>query len=240
MTAMLRKFLPALLLLAPVPSPAETPKLTEASFRATLGVPASTRMEYRGLDCKPLNFKGFAAAMTGEGARADVERAADGSAVTMSVTTRGSKPCPSSYPAVAEMPPFDLKDLAGNRVTSASLRGKPTLVSFYFSRCVPCILEVGPINRFAAARPQMNFLAMTFDDAAETRAFVKRYGLKWRVVPDAQEFIQRMRIKKYPLMALFDANGRLLGTKQGGARDELEAATVEPELKRWTEGLLRK
>ena len=63
-------------------------------------------------------------------------------AVTMTVKLRGMAPCPSPYPPVTEIPPFDLKDLAGKRVTSASLKGKPTLVSFFFSTCVPCILEV--------------------------------------------------------------------------------------------------
>jgi len=71
------------------------------------------------------------------------------------------------------------------------------------------------------------------------QAFVKRYGLRWRVVPDARDFIDRMRVKQYPLMALFDAQGRLLGTKRGGARDELEAANVEPQLQRWVDGLLQ-
>jgi cytochrome oxidase Cu insertion factor (SCO1/SenC/PrrC family) len=137
------------------------------------------------------------------------------------------------------MPTFDLEDLHGRRVTSASLRGKPTLVSFFFSTCVPCILEVEPITRFAAARPHMNFLAVTFDAPAEADAFVKRYGLRWRVVPDAQDLVERMRVKQFPLMALFDARGKLLGTKKGGARDELEAANVEPQLKRWIEGLLK-
>jgi hypothetical protein len=59
------------------------------------------------------------------------------------------------------------------------------------------------------------------------------------VVPDAQDFIDRMRVKNYPLLALFDAQGRLLGTKVGGARDELEAANVEPQVKRWMQGLLK-
>ena len=189
--------------------------------------------------CKAVGFEGFVEDMRKPGAHADVERAADGSAVTMTVKLRGTAACPSPYPPVTEIPPFDLKDLSGKRVTSASLKGKPTLVSFFFATCVPCILEVEPINRFAAARPQMNFLAVTFDEPAEARAFVKRYGLRWRVVPDAREFIDRMRVKQYPMMALFDANGRLLGTKKGGARDELEAANVEPQLKRWMEGLLR-
>jgi cytochrome c biogenesis protein CcmG, thiol:disulfide interchange protein DsbE len=124
-------------------------------------------------------------------------------------------------------------------VTSASLEGKPTLINFYFAKCVPCILEVGPLNTYATSRPDMNFLAVTFDEPAEARAFVQRFGFRWRVLPDARDFIDRMRVKQYPLMALFDANGRLLGTKKGGAKDELEAAAVLPQLKRWVDGLQR-
>ena len=85
----------------------------------------------------------------------------------------------------------------------------------------------------------MNFLAMTFDEAEVARAFVARYHLHWRVVPDAREFIDRMRVKQYPMMALFDEGGRLLGTRGGGARDDLEAAAVTPQLTRWVDGLLR-
>jgi cytochrome oxidase Cu insertion factor (SCO1/SenC/PrrC family) len=218
---------------------AQEPQPTEENFRKHLALSPSTKLEYRNLDCRPVDFAGFVEGMRKPGAHADVERAVDGSAVTMTVKLRGMAPCPSPYPPVTSIPPFDLKDLDGRRVTSAGLKGKPTLVSFFFATCLPCILEVEPINRFAAARPQMNFVAVTFDEPAEARAFVKRYGLRWRVVPDARDFIDRMRVKQYPLMALFDANGKLLGTKKGGARDELEAANVEPQLKRWVEGLLR-
>jgi cytochrome oxidase Cu insertion factor (SCO1/SenC/PrrC family) len=177
--------------------------------------------------------------MQAKGVGTQIERALDGSSVTATIHRRGTPSCPSPYPPVTEMPPFDLRDLDGRRVTSAALRGKPTLVNFYFAQCIPCILEVGPLNQYAASRPDMNFLAVTFDEPAEARAFIKRFGFKWRVVPDAREFIDRMRVKNYPLMALFDAQGRLLGTKRGGARDELEAAAVLPQLKRWVEGLQR-
>jgi hypothetical protein len=85
----------------------------------------------------------------------------------------------------------------------------------------------------------MNFLAVTFDEAPVARAFVDRYKFRWRVVPDARDFIDRMKVKQYPVMALFDASGRLLGTRRGGARDELEAANVAPHLARWVDGLLR-
>ena len=219
---------------------ADTPPLTENDLRGTLGIGPAVHMAFLDMECRAVDFAVFKTAMEKPGAHVDVDRAANGSAITLSVKLRGLASCPSPYPPVTQMPPFELRDLAGKAATAASLRGKPTLVSFFFSTCVPCILEVQPINRFAAARPRMNFLAMTFDEPAEARAFVKRYGLRWRVVPDARDFIDRMRVKQYPLMALFDADGRLLGTKKGGARDELEAASVEPQLARWVDGLLQK
>ena len=219
---------------------AAAPKLTEDAFRKTMKVAPEVRMAYRDLQCQPVSFDGFAEAMHAPGAHADVDRSPDGTSLTMTVRLRGNVSCPSPYPSVTDMPPFALKDLAGKRVTHESLRGKPTLVSFFFSTCQPCILEVEPLNRFAAARPQMNFLAVTFDEAAEARQFVQRFGVKWRVVADARDFVDQVRIKQFPTLALFDANGRLLGMKKGGARDALEAANVEPQVKRWVDSLLRK
>ena len=212
---------------------------TEEAFRAALGVEPDAKLSYRNLDCSPMSFEAFSEAMHADGVKSGVERAIDGNSVTVTVRRPGGATCPSPYAPVTEMPAFELRDLAGKHVTSASLKGKPTLINFYFAQCVPCILEVGPINGYAAKHPEMNFLAVTFDEAPEARQFVARYGFRWRVVPDARDLIDRMKVKQYPLMALFDARGKLLGTRLGGVRDELEAATVAPQLARWVEGLLR-
>jgi thiol-disulfide isomerase/thioredoxin len=217
---------------------AQPAELTEDAFRGTLGLAAWVKLQYRDIECRPLVFDQYLKAMHEPGVNSEVERAADGSSVTLTIHRRGRASCPSPYPPLKEMPAFQLTDLAGRAVSSAGLRGKPTLLNFYFAECVPCILEVGPLNRFAASRPDLNFLAVTFDDARAARAFVQRYRFQWRVVPDARDFIDRMRVKRYPLMALFDAQGRLLGTQPGGARDELEAAAVEPRLRRWVNTLL--
>jgi cytochrome oxidase Cu insertion factor (SCO1/SenC/PrrC family) len=218
---------------------AADPPLTEEAFIKNLGYGAGARFSYRDLGCQPVAFDGFAAGMTQPGAHADVDRSADGKQITLTVRRRGMPSCASPYPPITELPPFDLADLAGKRVTSAGLRGKPTLVNFFFSTCVPCILEVKPLNQFAAEHPEINVLAVTFDERETASAFVKRFGFRWRVVPDARDFIDLVRVKNYPMMALFDARGRLLGTRNGGARDDLEAVQVKPRLTLWMEGLLR-
>ena len=218
---------------------ADAPPLTEETFIRNLGFGAGAKFSWRDLGCQPVKFDEFAAGMRAPGAHADVDRSVDGKQITMTVRKRGMPSCSSPYPPVTELPPFDLKDLNGKRVTSATLRGKPTLINFFFSTCVPCILEVRPLNEFAKERPKMNFVAVTFDDPQTARAFVNRFGFDWRIVPDARDFIDRVRVKNYPMMALFDAKGRLLGTRNGGARDEFEAAQVKSRLTLWMEGLLR-
>ena len=229
-----------LLLLASVGALAADPAPpTESAFRGALGVKPDVKLFYRNLDCSEMTFEAFSEAMHADGVKSEVERATDGSSVTATVRRPGGNSCPSPYAPITEMPSFDLRDLAGKRVTSAALKGKPTLINFYFAQCIPCILEVGPINGYAADHPDMNFLAVTFDEAAVAREFVARFKFRWRVVPDARDFIDRMKVRQYPMMALFDAHGRLLGTRRGGVRDELEAVTVAPQLARWVDGLLR-
>jgi len=212
---------------------------SETDFRAALGLSKNITLTFRALDCSVASYATFSKAMQESGMHTDVDRAVDGSEVTVTVRRRGDHSCSSPYPPVTEIPTFDLRDLSGKRVTAASLRGKPTLMNFYFAQCVPCILEVGPINRYAAQHAEMNFLAMTSDEPAVARAFVDRFKFRWRVVPEAQDFLDRLRVKQYPTMALFDSSGRLLGTRLGGVRDELEAANVGPQLARWVDGLLR-
>ena len=229
-----------LLLLGIGSATAAAEPLTEEAFRENMGFAPGASLTYRDLACAVVPFDAFAKQMEQDGAHADLDRAPDGNGVTFTVRLRGRPRCPAPYPPIAQLPDFDLRDLQGRRVSSASLKGKPTLISFYFAACVPCIREVQPLNEFAAARPGTNFLAMTFDDRETARRFVDRYGFRWRVVADARELIDRIRVKNYPMVALFDAEGRLLGTKTGGAKDELEAANVGPQLARWMDGLLRK
>lgn len=212
---------------------------TEAEFRRVLGVADNVKLYYRNLDCMTVNFEKFSRAMDADGVKSEVERAVDGSSATVTVRRNSGDSCPSPYAPVTEMPPFELRDLAGQRVSATGLRGKPTLINFFFAQCVPCILEVEPISGYAAQHPEMNFLAVTFDDPRTAHAFVARYKFRWRVVPDARDFIDRMKVKQYPMMALFDSAGRLLGTRVGGVHDELEAANVAPQLTRWVDGLLR-
>ena len=109
----MRSLYPLILMMLTTVVVAEAPALTENDFRGTLGLRPEVRMSYRDLSCKGVDFEGFKAAMQAPGTHADVERAVDGSAVTLTVVLRGAVSCPSSYPPIAAIPPFDLQELDG-------------------------------------------------------------------------------------------------------------------------------
>src|SRR5690349_4363742 len=130
MRAMRRIALVLLLMFAGGASQAGPP-ITEEAFRKNLGFGANVHMADRDLGCAAVTFSAFAAGMGEPGAHADVDRSPDGKEITMTVRKRGMPSCDSPYPPITSLPPFDLPDLAGKRVTSTSLRGKPTLINFF-------------------------------------------------------------------------------------------------------------
>lgn len=103
-------------------------------------------------------------------------------------------------------------DLDGQSVVYSE---KPTLVSFFFTECVPCIKEIPKINGLVEGNPDVQFVSVTFDEASLVKDFVLKYDLKTKVVADEQQFIDALGVKTYPLYALISKDGRLLGTQSG-------------------------
>jgi cytochrome c biogenesis protein CcmG/thiol:disulfide interchange protein DsbE len=99
---------------------------------------------------------------------------------------------PTSPTAIGAMAPeFSLVTLDGDRIDLADLRGRPVVVNFFASWCLPCIEEV-PLLRAAAERHAADDLAIVgivFDDGPEAaRAFLERHRASWPAAmdPDAR------------------------------------------------------
>lgn len=107
------------------------------------------------------------------------------------------------------LPAFHLAGLDGRAFDNASLRGRTTLVNFFFSTCAPCIAETPVLSAYARAHPEVRVLAVTFDDAGTARGYVAAHHFDWPVLADGMGFIQAMGVSAYPAMALVGPDGRL-------------------------------
>lgn len=109
-----------------------------------------------------------------------------------------------------DFPAFSLPRLTGKPLDNKALMGKPTVVSFYFADCAPCITEIPELNEFSHGRDDMNFIGMSFDPLPVTRKFVEQHKLTWTLLSEAKKTLADVGITSYPAFALLDAQGKLI------------------------------
>lgn len=77
------------------------------------------------------------------------------------------------------MPAFAGTTLEGDRVSSANLAGKPAIVNFWASYCIPSCVEEHPVLLDLAARHagDLRMVGVLFNDTPDgARGFLARYG----------------------------------------------------------------
>jgi hypothetical protein len=67
----------------------------------------------------------------------------------------------------------------------------------------------------------MNFIAITYEDAATAQQFATRHGLAWPIVHDGQALIDVIGISVYPTLMLLDPEGRVTGAAVGVSMDDV-------------------
>jgi thiol-disulfide isomerase/thioredoxin len=107
-------------------------------------------------------------------------------------------------------PSFSLSSLSGREFDSHQLRGKPTMINFWFTRCVPCVEEMPVLNELKERyQEEVNFIAITFNDAEEVRGFLEKHSFDFMHLVDAEEFIDQLGNKAYPKNLFLDKEGVL-------------------------------
>jgi len=137
------------------------------------------------------------------------------------------------------MPKQELVDLRGVAHSWNSFQGKPVLVSFFFSECLPCVQEIPTLNEFAQRNQGVGVLAITFDDPATAIKFVAKHPLEWPIVADAGKFIEELGLQTYPTLLLVGSDGRLLGSKTGGIMGPGQDGSERLALETWVGKLLK-
>lgn len=131
------------------------------------------------------------------------------------------------------LPEFALKGLDGQIVNSKSLRGRYSVLSFYFGECGPCIHEVPQLNTLAKAHPDMGFLALTFDSMGDAKAFVQQRKLGWPVLAEANTYIKSLKVKSYPLLLVVGPDAKVVAVRSG-------LNEHAPQILPWVDGVLAK
>ncbi|MFN2588637.1 MAG: TlpA family protein disulfide reductase [Actinomycetota bacterium] len=118
-----------------------------------------------------------------------------------------------------EAPSVEAPALEGEGVVALDdLRGKPVLVNFWASWCVPCEKEAGLLDAaYRRYRGEIEFLGVNVKDArSDALAFLERYGVSYPQVRDESlEWYDGFGLTGQPETFLIDAEGEVVEHHRG-------------------------
>ncbi|NRR92564.1 TlpA family protein disulfide reductase [Winogradskyella undariae] len=104
-----------------------------------------------------------------------------------------------------ELPKFELPLLSGKKINSESLKGKPTIINFWFSNCAPCIEEMPLLNEIKSEfGNEVNFISMTFQNQNEVNEFLRTHDFDFTHIVDSKDYIKTFGTFGYPKTLILD------------------------------------
>ncbi len=106
------------------------------------------------------------------------------------------------------LPSFDLKSINNEEINLSKLKGKPTVLNFWFTTCIPCIEEMPVLNQIMNKyKDEVNFVSVTFETKKSVETFLKTHKFNFIQIAGATEFINKLGIKNFPKNVFIDKNG---------------------------------
>ncbi|MCW5881622.1 MAG: TlpA family protein disulfide reductase [Anaerolineae bacterium] len=152
------------------------------------------------------------------------------------VSLLGLRQANTPRPEVGRLAPaFNMPLFDGGNVALADLKGKPVVVNFWASWCIPCVDEAPELEKTWQAYKDRGvaFLGIDYvDTEPKAREFMQRHGITYPNGPDLGSRISYdYRIKGVPETFVIDKDGVVRFVKIGPTTaDELRSA-LEPLLR---------
>mgnify|MGYP001006306135 CR=1 FL=1 len=117
-------------------------------------------------------------------------------------------------------PKFTATSLDGTTLSEESLKGKITLVNFWFEHCAPCIAELGELNKLYQRlndKPGFQFISIIRESAESAERLVNKHQLQFSVYPLSTEECGRLNFGSgFPTNIILDREGKVIFYKAGG------------------------
>lgn len=115
-----------------------------------------------------------------------------------------------------EFPFPNLKTLDNKKIGINDLKGKPTLINFWFTTCKPCIEEMPVLNKIKNKfKDSVNFIAVNYEQTKKVRAFLLKHKYNFIQIANAEKFTDSLEMTSFPVNIFLDRNGKVIRIENG-------------------------
>lgn len=109
-----------------------------------------------------------------------------------------------------EYPILNENTLSGKSISLNDLKGKPTLINLWFTKCAPCIEEIPVLNNLKANYgDKFNFLAITMDSEDKVKKLLEKHKYDFDHIVNSYKLTTKLGFEGYPVNLFLDKNGVL-------------------------------
>ena len=115
---------------------------------------------------------------------------------------------------------FSVTDWDGNVWTDRNTLGKPLVLNFWYTGCGPCIREMPELSTWTDICPDVNYLAVTWERAADARKIVESRHFRFVQVTDEMGLFRKFNVGPMPLTVVVDKDGIIRKIVEGSSRQK--------------------
>lgn len=127
---------------------------------------------------------------------------------------------PSCPEIGSKAPNFTLKNVDGESVSLSDFEGRPIIINFWSTRCVPCVAEMPHIQAVHDKLSSQGLVVLSInisDSAAAAKDFATEYGLTFPILLDPQMTVSQKYClpQAIPITLFINTEGAFKAGKAG-------------------------
>lgn len=121
----------------------------------------------------------------------------------------------------SELPAFEVESLDGKKISKEGLKGKMTIINFWFTTCPPCVAEIPGfatiIERYG--KDNINYIAVGDNSQLEISEFLQTHPWDFIHISNENDIIEKIfkvELFGYPTTYLLNEEAQIVKSFSGG------------------------
>lgn len=134
----------------------------------------------------------------------------------------------------AQIPAFKATSMDGQAISDATLKGKVSVINFWFTTCAPCVAEIPGFNAIVDrfGKDNINCVAIGRDSQQDVAEFLTDHPWKFEQIADAGKMmLSAFKLQwGFPTTFVLNKDGVIIYAASGGRSDSTAVQDIQEKL----------